>query len=160
MNIRVLVDMSVTLLHHGHIRLLKKAAEYGEVVVGLSTDRDIEKYKGHKPQLTWEFRKEIIESIKYVSEVVEVPYVITDAVLDEHDVQFLIHGDDNFNTVKKSRAIIFSRTPMISSSMMLAYNQRIESIQHSTDSDYVAEEFHETQIANKPDSMIAQQIRN
>ena len=109
MNIRVLVDMSVALLHHGHIRLLKKAAEYGEVVVGLSTDKDIEKYKGRKPQLTWEFRKEIIESIRYVSEVVEVPYIITDAVLDEHDVQFLIHGDDNFNTVKKSRAIIFPR---------------------------------------------------
>ena len=36
MSTRVMVDMSVTLLHHGHIRLLKKAAEYGEVVVGLT----------------------------------------------------------------------------------------------------------------------------
>ena len=45
MSIRVLVDMSVTLLHHGHIRLLRKAATYGEVVVGLATDEDIEKFK-------------------------------------------------------------------------------------------------------------------
>ncbi len=32
---RVMVDMSATLIHHGHIRLLKKAAEIGEVVVAL-----------------------------------------------------------------------------------------------------------------------------
>ena len=28
---RVMVDMSATLIHHGHIRLLKKAAEIGDV---------------------------------------------------------------------------------------------------------------------------------
>ena len=47
MSIRVIVDMSVTLLHHGHIRLLRKAAKYGEVVVGLSTDEDISERKHH-----------------------------------------------------------------------------------------------------------------
>ncbi len=124
MSIRVMVDMSVTLLHHGHIRLLRKAAEYGEVVVGLSTDKDIEKYKGHIPLLTWNFRKEILESIRYVSEVVEVPYITTDAVLDEHGAQFLIHGDDNFNTVSRDRLIILSRTPAISSSMLVEYNRQ------------------------------------
>ena len=35
---RVMVDMSATLIHHGHIRLLKKAAEIGEVVVALTSD--------------------------------------------------------------------------------------------------------------------------
>lgn len=36
--LRVMVDMSATLLHHGHIRLLKKAHEIGQVVVALTTD--------------------------------------------------------------------------------------------------------------------------
>ena len=153
-----MVDMSVTLLHHGHIRLLRKAAKYGEVVVGLSSDKDIEKHKGHTPLLTWEFRKEIVESIRYVSEVVAAPYIITDAVLDEHDVQFLVHGDDNFNTVSKDRVIIFSRTPAISSNMLLAYNRRIKSIQLPTDSDHVAQKLYETQISNSPDSKSAQRI--
>jgi len=160
MSIRVMVDMSVTLLHHGHIRLLKKAAKYGEVVVGLSTDKDIEKYKGHTPLLTWEFRKEIMESIRYVSEVVAAPYIITDAVLDEHDVQFLVHGDDNFNTVSKDRVIIFSRTPAISSNMLLAYNRRIKSIQLLADSDHVSQKLYETQMSNNPDSKSAQRIVN
>ena len=35
---RVMVDMSCTLLHHGHVRLLQKAAQYGDVIVALTTD--------------------------------------------------------------------------------------------------------------------------
>ena len=160
MRIRVMVDMSVTLLHHGHIRLLKKAAEYGVVVVGLATDKDIQKYKGHTPLLTWEFRKEIMESIRYVSEVVETPYFITDVVLDEHGAQFLIHGDDNFNKVSKERMITFSRTPAISSSMLVEYNRQYKLIKHPTNSDSVAKMHYETQIANNPDSRTTQQTGN
>lgn len=118
MSVRVMVDMSATLLHHGHVRLLKKAAEYGEVIVGLNSDYEIEKYKGYKPLLTWEARKEILESIKYVSDVVEIPYYATDAVLDKHNVQYLIHGEDNLNPVSNDRLIIISRTPNISSSIL------------------------------------------
>jgi cytidyltransferase-like protein len=143
-----MVDMSVTLLHHGHIRLLKKAAEYGEVVVALATDKDIEKYKGHTPLLTWEYRKEIVGSIRYVSEVVVAPYILTNAVLDEHDIKFLVHGDDNFNTVSKDRLIIFPRTPAISSSMLLAYNHRVKSIPDTTDSDHVSQKFYKAKPVN------------
>ena len=38
---RILVDMSATLIHHGHIRLLKKAKGFGYVIVGLCTDDEI-----------------------------------------------------------------------------------------------------------------------
>ena len=41
----ILVDMSATLIHHGHIRLLKKASKLGEVVVALTTDEEIIKNK-------------------------------------------------------------------------------------------------------------------
>ena len=160
MSTRVIVDMSVTLLHHGHIRLLRKAAKYGEVVVGLSTDEDIEKYKGHMPLLTWEFRKEILESIRYVSEVVETPYIITDAVLEKHGAQFLIHGADDFNTVSKDRLIIFPRTPDISSSMLVEYNRQYKLIKHPIKSDAVAKMNYETQIANNRDSRTTQQTGN
>ena len=160
MSTRVLVDMSVTLLHHGHIRLLRKAAKFGKVVVGLSTDEDIEKYKGHIPLLTWEFRKEILESIRYVSEVVETPYIITNADLDKHGAQFLIHGADNFNKVSKDRLIEFPRTPEISSSMLVEYNRQNKIIKHSTNSDSVAKMQYETQFANNPDSRTTQQIGN
>lgn len=75
---RVMVDMSATLIHHGHIRLLKKAAEIGEVVVALTSDDEVKKTKGYVPELNFAERKEILESIKYVSEVVSCPWLITE----------------------------------------------------------------------------------
>ena len=66
---RVLVDMSATLIHHGHIRLLKKAKTLGIVIVALTTDEEIQKSKGYVPELKYEERKEILLSIKYVDEV-------------------------------------------------------------------------------------------
>ena len=38
---RVLLDMSCSLIHHGHIRLIKKAAKYGDLIISLTTDKDL-----------------------------------------------------------------------------------------------------------------------
>ena len=113
---RIMVDMSATLIHHGHIRLLKKASEYGEVVVGLTTDNQIISKKKYQPELAFEFRKEILESIKYVSEVVPTPWLIDDKILDKHKIDILVHGDDNSNEVKKEKLKTFPRTEGVSSS--------------------------------------------
>ena len=59
---RIMVDMSVNLIHHGHVRLLEKASELGSVIVGLTTDVEVIKYKGYVPELNFEQRKEIISS--------------------------------------------------------------------------------------------------
>ena len=66
---RIMVDMSATLIHHGHIRLLKKASEFGFVIVALTTDEEIKNKKKFDPELDFLQRKEIISSIKYVDEV-------------------------------------------------------------------------------------------
>jgi glycerol-3-phosphate cytidylyltransferase-like family protein len=47
MSKRIMVDMSATLIHHGHIRLLKKASEFGEVFVGLLADEEILRIIGY-----------------------------------------------------------------------------------------------------------------
>jgi len=64
MDKRILVDMSLTIVHHGHIRLLKKASELGYVIVALCTDEEIFKAKGFKPLLSFEERKEIALAIR------------------------------------------------------------------------------------------------
>jgi len=113
---RIMVDMSVTLIHHGHIRLLKRVAEVGRAVVALTTDDELEKTKGYRPELNFEQRKEIMESIKYVDEVVPCRWLIDEAFLDQHKCDFLAHGDDNVNHIPPERLIIFPRTEGISSS--------------------------------------------
>jgi len=115
---RIMVDMSATLIHHGHIRLLQKASEYGSVIVGLTSDKEIIFKKGYEPELTFENRKEILQSITYVDEVVETPWLIDENILDEYKIDFLVHGDDNSNIIDSSKIKIFPRTKGISSSMI------------------------------------------
>ena len=61
---RVLVDMSASIIHHGHIRLLKKAKRYGKVIVGLTIDNEIKKYKGFIPELNFLQRREILKELR------------------------------------------------------------------------------------------------
>ena len=110
-----MVDMSATLIHHGHIRLLKKAAEFGKVIVGLTTDDEIINKKGYRPELNFEYRKEILESIKYVSEVVATPWLLDELILKKYNIDYLVHGSDNTNSISKDKLKIFPRTEGISS---------------------------------------------
>lgn len=113
---RILVDMSATLIHHGHIRLLHRASELGRVVVALTTDAEIQRYKGYIPELSYQERAEIVESIRYVQAVVPSPWIIDDAFMDQHNVAQLVHGDDNKNAVSLDRLVLFPRTNGVSSS--------------------------------------------
>jgi cytidyltransferase-like protein len=118
MSKRIMVDMSATLIHHGHIRLLKKAAEYGTVIVGLTTDDEILSKKGYHPELLFNHRKEVLESIKYVDKVVATPWLINDSVLEEHKIDLLVHGHDNSNLISNTKLLTFPRTEGISSTVI------------------------------------------
>jgi len=121
---RIMVDMSATLIHHGHIRLLKKASEFGEVIVGLTTDEEILRKKGYQVELEFTQRKEILEAIKYVDEVVDTPWQITEDTLDEFNIDFLVHGDDNSNDINQDRLLILPRTQDVSSTEIRGKAQR------------------------------------
>lgn len=59
------------LLHIGHINLLRRAKELGDfLIVGLSTD-EFNKIKGKKAYHSYEERKTILESIKFVDLVIK-----------------------------------------------------------------------------------------
>ena len=65
----VYVGMSADLLHPGHLNIIKKARELGDVIVGLLTDTAIASYK-RLPYLSFEQRKVIVENLVGVSKVV------------------------------------------------------------------------------------------
>tara|TARA_B100000780_G_C20794368_1_gene315431 strand:- start:81 stop:452 length:372 start_codon:yes stop_codon:yes gene_type:complete len=115
---RILVDMSLTRVHHGHIRLLQKASLLGHVIVALSTDDEILKAKGFLPVLSFEQRKEIALAIRYVEEVIECKWLIDETYLDTHNIDLLVHGDDNVNPIPSERLVLFPRTNGISSSLL------------------------------------------
>ena len=65
----VYVGMSADLIHPGHLNVLGRAAELGDVTVGLLTDRAIASYK-RLPYMDYEQRHQIISSIKGVERVI------------------------------------------------------------------------------------------
>jgi len=71
MSKKVWVNGSFDVLHIGHIRLLKYAHTYGELTVGIDTDRRIKELKGEsRPFNCLEDRIEMLKSLVYVSNVV------------------------------------------------------------------------------------------
>ena len=65
----VYVPLEADLLHHGHVNIIKVAAELGDVIVGLYTDKAISEF-GMKPILPYEDRKIIAANIRGVTKVV------------------------------------------------------------------------------------------
>lgn len=93
MNKKVYIGMTADIMHPGLIHIINEATKYGDVIVGLLTDKAI---AGHKrlPYLTYEQRKEVVENIKGVSEVIpqeEWSYVDN---LKRIRPDYIIHGDD------------------------------------------------------------------
>ena len=123
-----MVDMSATLIHHGHVRLLKKASKMGKVIIALTSDDEIRKKKGYNPELSFSQRKEILNAFRYVDKVVKSKWLIEESFLDIHDIDILIHGDDNSNPISKERLVAVPRTPGVSSSILRERAKKIWSL--------------------------------
>jgi phosphoenolpyruvate phosphomutase len=93
MNKIVYIGMSADLIHPGHLNVLKRAAELGDVIIGLLTDAAIASYK-RVPYMTFEQRREVVENLKGVSRV--VPQETLDYVPNLRALRpdFVVHGDD------------------------------------------------------------------
>lgn len=89
----VYVGMSADLIHTGHLNILKKAAELGEVTIGLLTDAAIASYK-RVPYMSFEQRREVVQHLKGVTRV--VPQETLDYVpnLKALRPDYVVHGDD------------------------------------------------------------------
>ncbi|MBQ9844176.1 MAG: adenylyltransferase/cytidyltransferase family protein [Oscillospiraceae bacterium] len=59
------------MFHIGHLNILKRAKEQCEyLIVGVSTDELVQKYKNKAPIIPFHERSAIVEAIKYVDKVV------------------------------------------------------------------------------------------
>ena len=114
----VLVDMSCSILHHGHIRLLRRASKFGKVIVALTTDKEIKKHKGFNPELKFKFRKEILQSIIYVEQVIPSKWKIKDKFIKKNNIDVLVRGSDYKKEKFCVKTIFFPRTKNISSSKL------------------------------------------
>lgn len=89
----VYIAISADILHHGHVNLIKKAAEYGELIVGVLTDEAVATYKRF-PVISYDERKFIIENIDGVSKVVPQKTLDYTENLRKYKSDYVFHGDD------------------------------------------------------------------
>ena len=89
----VYVPMAVDILHPGHINIIKEAAKYGKVVIGLFSDEAIKSYK-RVPYMNYEMRKIIIENVKGVDEVICQETKDYSDNLIKLKPKYMVHGTD------------------------------------------------------------------
>ena len=90
---KVYIAIAADLLHEGHLNVIKTGATYGEVMVGVLTDKAVASYK-RLPYMPFESRKKIVESIKGVKSVVPQESKEYENNLRKYKPDYVIHGDD------------------------------------------------------------------
>jgi glycerol-3-phosphate cytidylyltransferase len=92
---RVLTYGTFDLLHHGHIRLLRRAKALGDyLVVAVSTD-EFNAGKGKKSYHDYALRKEILEAIRYVDLVIpEDSWEQKADDVSRYEIDIVVMGDD------------------------------------------------------------------
>ena len=90
---KVYVGMSADIIHPGHLNIIRKGAELGDLTVGVLTDEAIASYK-RLPYLNFSQRKEIVENIKGVKKVIAQSTLDYSSNLLKIKPDFVVHGDD------------------------------------------------------------------
>ena len=81
------------IIHEGHLNILKEANKYGDVIVGILSDRAMIKYNRF-PTISMEERKKIVEETGLVSEVTVQDEIMYDTIIGRLKPDYVIHGDN------------------------------------------------------------------
>lgn len=122
---RVITYGTFDMLHYGHINLLKRAKMLGDyLVVVLSTDEFNWKEKKKKCYFSYEERKLLLESIRYVDLVIpEDNWEQKKTDVKKYEIDIFVMGDDwkgkfDFLKSENTDVIYLPRTPEISTTQI------------------------------------------
>ena len=121
---RVITYGTFDMLHYGHINLLRRAKEHGDyLVVVLSTDEFNWNSKHKKCYFTYEQRKMVLESIRYVDLVIpENNWEQKVSDVQDYKIDTFVMGSDwegKFDFLKDSCEVVYlPRTEGISTTQI------------------------------------------
>jgi len=99
---KVFVSGCFDMLHSGHIAFLENANQFGDVYVGIGSDKTVKEIKGRYPIITQNERKYILESIRFVKECrINKGNGIIDFAEELADISpdiFIVNEDGNSST--------------------------------------------------------------
>ena len=80
-------------IHDGHLNIIREAQKYGNVIVGVLSDKAMIKYNKF-PTISFSERIELIKNIKGVTDVIVQEDVMYDKVVEKIKPDYVIHGDN------------------------------------------------------------------
>ena len=128
---KVWVNGTFDILHIGHIKLLEFASQFGYLRVGIDTDKRVKELKGEdRPINTQDDRKKMLESIKFVDEVVlfdSREELIENVKNFSPDI--MVIGDDYkeqivYGSEHAKKLVFFEKIPNYSSTKILNYYKK------------------------------------
>ena len=126
------------MFHIGHLNILRKAREQCDfLIVGVSTDELVESYKHKRPMIPYADRRQIVESIRFVDQVVSQTSLDKVEAWKRLHFDAVFHGDDwkgsdMYNQIEKALQevgcdmVFLSHTQGISSSALAQALQKQE----------------------------------
>ena len=91
----IMTSGSYDLLHFGHLNVLLKAKTYGDfLIVGVSTDELIKKYKGLGPIIKYKDRASLIKQLRCVDRVVKQKTLVDIEQFKKLKADVFALGDD------------------------------------------------------------------
>ena len=90
---KVYACFCTNVIHEGHLNIINKAKEYGELVVGILSDEAMIRYNRF-PTIGFEERVALFKNLEGVSEVVIQHDIMYDKIIEEVKPDYVIHGDN------------------------------------------------------------------
>jgi len=116
------------LFHIGHLKLLERAASFGEkLYVGVIDDETVYAYKGRRPIFPLRERLRIVKALKFVEDVlIQNTRDGSENILKLGKVDYVVRGDDAILEKEKKliesmggQYILLKRTPGISTTEII-----------------------------------------
>ncbi|HHT50377.1 MAG TPA: glycerol-3-phosphate cytidylyltransferase [Eubacteriaceae bacterium] len=134
---KVITYGTYDLLHYGHINLLKRAKSLGDYLIVAISTNEFNEIKGKKCYFSFEERKQLVESIRYVDLVIrEDSWEQKIDDIKEFKIDTFVMGDDwkgKFDYLKDYCQVVYlPRTPEISTTKIkedlniVEYNNQIQ----------------------------------
>ena len=126
---KVYTCFCTSIIHEGHLNIIKEAKKYGEVIVGVLSNESMVRYNKF-PTVTLEERIEMVQNIEGVSQVIVQKDIMYDAVINELRPDYVIHGD-NWKTgpmqaIRNNVALQLSRYGGQIIEVPYTYNERVK----------------------------------
>lgn len=90
---KVYTCFCTSVIHEGHLNIIKEARKYGEVIVGVLSDASMVRFNKF-PTVSLEERIDMIKNIEGISKVIVQKDIRYNAVIQELKPDYVIHGDN------------------------------------------------------------------